>query len=166
MGGLFCEGKPAMVDVELTNYEPIFLKPFMSMGPSVDIMDNKLDELVGRNEIMQIDSPYIMPVLLTHHNSSNKYIDPSKKKYRLVVDNRVINSLIKNKNLHSYLVKSFDPILIAIGNEAEFRTTIDITRAYRSIVASDFLRKITAFRTPLSKNTPMLHGLLEVRVMD
>ena len=46
MGGLFCEGKPAMVDVELTNYEPIFLKPFMSMGPSVDIMDNKLDELV------------------------------------------------------------------------------------------------------------------------
>jgi hypothetical protein len=35
-----------VVDVELTNFEPIFLKPFMSMGPSVDIMDNKLDELV------------------------------------------------------------------------------------------------------------------------
>ena len=57
-----------MVDVELTNFEPIFLKPFMSMGPSVDIMDNKLDELVRRNEIMQIDSPYNMPVLLTHNN--------------------------------------------------------------------------------------------------
>ncbi len=117
-------------------------------------MDNKLDELVGRNEIMQIESPYNMPVLLTYHNSSNKYIDPSKKTYRLVVDNRVINSLMKNKNLHSYLVKGFDPVLRAIGNEAEFRTTIDITRAYRSIVASDFLRKITAFRTPSSKKYP------------
>ena len=136
MGNLFsCEGKPAVVDVELTNYELIFLKPFMSMGPSIDIMDNKLAELVGRNKIMQIESPYNMPVLLTHHNSPNKYIDSSKKKYRLVVDNRVINSLMKNKNLHSYLVTGFDPILIAIGNEAEFRTTIDITRAYRNIVA-------------------------------
>ena len=94
-----------MVDVELTNYELIFLKPFMSMGPSIDIMDNKLAELVGRNKIMQIESPYNMPVLLTHHNSPNKYIDSSKKKYRLVVDNRVINSLMKNKNLHSYLVR-------------------------------------------------------------
>jgi hypothetical protein len=136
MGNLFfCEGKPAVVDVELTNYELIFLKPFMSMGPSINIMDNKLAELVGRNKIMQIESPYNMPVLLTHHNSPNKYIDSSKKKYRLVVDNRVINSLMKNKNLHSYLVTGFDPILIAIGNEAEFRTTIDITRAYRNIVA-------------------------------
>jgi len=151
---VFKDGKPAVVDVELTNYDPIFLKPFMTMGPNVDIMDNKLDELVGRNEIMQIESPYNMPVLLTHHNSSNKYIDPSKKKYRLVVDNRVINSLMKNKNLHSYLVKGFDPVLIAVGNEAEFRTTIDITRAYRSIVASDFLRQITAFRTPSSKKYP------------
>jgi hypothetical protein len=73
---------------------------------------------------------------------------------------------MKNKNLHSYLVEGFDPILIAIGNEAEFRTTIDITRAYRSIVASDFLRKITEFRTPSSKK--YLHGtwILEVRVMD
>ena len=44
------------------------------MGPSVDIMDNKLNELVGSNEIMQIDSAYNMPVLLTHHNSSNKNI--------------------------------------------------------------------------------------------
>ncbi len=71
-----------MVDVGLTRYEPIFQKPFMQMGPSIDIMDNTLDELIGRNEIMQIDSPYNMPVLLTYHNSSNKYIDPSKKKYR------------------------------------------------------------------------------------
>ncbi len=46
----------------------------MSMGPSVDIMDNKLDELVGNNEMMQIDSPYNMPAILTHHNSSKKYI--------------------------------------------------------------------------------------------
>jgi hypothetical protein len=65
---VFCKGKPAVVDVELTNFEPIFLKPFMFMGPSVDIMYNKFDEQVGRNEIMQIDSPYNMPVLLSHHN--------------------------------------------------------------------------------------------------
>ena len=84
------------------------------MGPSVDKTDKKLDEIVGRNEIMQIDSPYNMPVLLTHHFSSNKHFDPSKKKYRLFVDNQVINSLMKNETLHSYLFKGFDPILIVI----------------------------------------------------
>jgi hypothetical protein len=26
---------------------------------------------------------------------------------------------MKNKNLHSYLVKGFDPVLIAVGNEAD-----------------------------------------------
>jgi hypothetical protein len=108
---VFLKGKPAVVDVELTSYEPIFLKPFMQMGPSIDIMDNKLDELIGRNEIMQIDSPYNMPVLLTHQTN---ILIPLKKKYRLVVDNRLINSLMKNKNLHSYLVKGFDPVLIAV----------------------------------------------------
>ena len=48
-----------------------------------------------------------------------------KKKYKLVVDNRVINSVMKNYNLRSYLAKGFDPVFIPVGNEEQFRTTIE-----------------------------------------
>jgi hypothetical protein len=38
MEGLFFSAKTPLVDVELPNYEPFFLKPYLSAGPSVDLM--------------------------------------------------------------------------------------------------------------------------------
>jgi hypothetical protein len=51
-------------------------------------MDYKQDELIERQKIMQIELPHNNSVLLTHHNSSNKYIHPFKKKSRpaIVID--------------------------------------------------------------------------------
>ena len=100
-------GKPAVADIVLKHSEPIFQKPFPMTGTAVEILDEKLQELVDRNELVPVESRYNMAIILVNHNSSQKYIDKEqKKKVRLVIDVRTLNALTDNKNKYSYLVQA------------------------------------------------------------
>jgi len=150
---LIFDGKPVEVDIKLITDKPIFLKPYPITGRMVQILDAKLDDLLSRNEIIPIESKYNMPILLTHHNSENKHIDFQDRKWRLVVDNRVINSLMEDKNLYSFLVRGVEQLFTKLQG-ARYLTTLDCVRAYRSLTASEFTRMATAFRTPSSLKYP------------
>ena len=146
-------GKPAIVDISLTTDEPIFMKPYMVSGAAVDALDRKLDELIEKNEIHPIESKYNVAIILTHHNSSQKHVDGTDKKVRLVLDMRWVNGVMKDKNLHSYLVKKIELLFMAIHG-SKVMTSFDITKAYRALVASFKLQQICAFRTPSSRKYP------------
>ena len=150
---IILDGKPVEVDLKLITDKPIFLKPYPITGRMVQVLDDKLDELISRKEIIPIESKYNMPILLTHHNSENKHTDFKDKKWRLVVDNRVINSLMEDKNLYSFLVRGVDHLFTKLQG-AKFITTMDCVRAYRSLTASKFTQMATAFRTPSSIKYP------------
>ena len=150
---LIFDGKPVEVDIKLITDRPVFLKPYPITGRMVQVLDAKLDELLSRNEIIPIESKYNMPILLTHHNSENKHVDFKDRKWRLVVDNRVINSLMEDKNLYSFLVRGVEQLFTKLQG-AQFLTTLDCVRAYRSLTASEFTRMATAFRTPSSIKYP------------
>ena len=117
------------------------------------MLDNKLDELLMKNEIRRIDSNYNIAVILTHHNSSQKHIEGLQKKVRMVLKLRLFNLLMKEKNRHSILVKAIEHLLMRLYG-SEFYTAADIARAYRSVVASPRLQQMTAFRCPSSRKYP------------
>jgi hypothetical protein len=146
-------GKPAVVDVDLTTDEPIFMKPYMVSGVAVDMLDSKIDELLERNEIHPIESKYNVAIILTHHNSSQKHVEGQSKKVRMVLDLRNTNAIIKDKNLHSYLVKKIEILFMTIHGSSTL-TSVDISKAYRALVASFKLQQICAFRTPSSRKYP------------
>ena len=150
---IIIDGKPVEIDIKLSTDKPIFLKPYPVVGKMVEVLDSKLDELIARQEIRPVDSKYNMPILLTHHNSQNKHVDIADKKFRLVIDNRVINSLMEDKNLYSFLVKGVDHLFTRLQG-AEWISTLDCVRAYRSLTASHFTQMATAFRTPSSLKYP------------
>ena len=147
------KGKPAVVDISLTTDEPLFMKPYMVNGVAVDMLDNKIDELLERNEIHPIESKYNVAIILTHHNSSQKHVDGAAKKVRMVLDLRGTNAIMKDKNLHSYLVKKIEDLFMTIYGSTVM-TSFDISKAYRALVASPKLQQICAFRTPSSRKYP------------
>ena len=148
-------GKPAVVDVQLKTKKPIFMKPFMVNGAAVEQMDKKLLDLYNKGQITPIESPYNTAVIFTHHNSSQKNIKGIDKLVRLVLDVRVINSLIEEKNRYSYLVRAVDHLLMILSGMKWF-TAMDVARAYRALIASAELRRITAFRCPSSRIFPQV----------
>jgi Reverse transcriptase (RNA-dependent DNA polymerase). len=150
---IIIDGKPVEIDIKLSTDKPIFLKPYPVVGKMVEVLDAKLDELISRQEIRPVESKYNMPILLTHHNSQNKHVDIADKKFRLVIDNRVINSVMEDKNLYSFLVKGVDHLFTRLQG-AEWISTLDCVRAYRSLTASHFTQMATAFRTPSSLKYP------------
>ena len=144
-------GKPAVADIVLKHNEPIFQKPFPLNGAAVEIADEKLTELIDRNEIVFIESRYNMAIMFVNHNSSQKYVEgDQKKKVRVVIDVRTLNALTDNKNKYSYLVKGVEILLMEIHGSIIY-SSIDITKAYRAVPASRRLQEVSAFRVPSSK---------------
>ena len=150
---IYIDGKPVEVDIELTTDKPVFLKSYPTPDKMSKVLDQKIDELLERDEIVQVDSPYNTPILLTHHNSENKHIAFENRKFRLCLDLRHINSMTKLKNIDSHLVKKIEHLYARIKGK-KFFTMIDMTKAYRSLIASEHLRQICAFRTPDSTKYP------------
>ena len=146
-------GKPAVLDVKLKTDQPIFMKPYMQNGIQVDMLDNKLHDLYTKNEIHPIESKYNMAVILTHHNSSQKFVSGIDKLVRMVLDLRIFNGLMLDKNINSYLVKAIEPMYMILQG-SEWFCPMDITKAFRSIVASQKLQEMTAFRCPSSRKYP------------
>jgi hypothetical protein len=150
---IYLDEKQVEVDIELTTDKPIFIKPYPIAEKMIKVLDSKIDEMLEKGEIVEIESPYNVPILLTHHNSENKHIDFDKKKFRLCLDLRVVNSLTKFKNLHSHLVKGIEFLYARIKGMRVF-TVIDMTKAYRSLIATEKLMQVCAFRTPGSTKYP------------
>ena len=84
------DGKPVILDIELTTDVPIFMPPYTCFGSQVDALDKKLTELLAKNEIHRIDSKYNIAVILTHHNSSQKHVTSENKELRMCLDPRII----------------------------------------------------------------------------
>ncbi len=150
---IYLDEKQVEVDIELTTDKPIFIKPYPMAEKMIKVLDAKIDEMLEKGEIVEIESPYNVPILLTHHNSENKHIDFENKKFRLCLDLRVVNSLTKFKNLHSHLVKGIEFLYARIKGMKVF-TVIDMTKAYRSLIATEKLMQVCAFRTPGSTKYP------------
>ena len=150
---IYLDEKQVEVDIELTTDKPIFIKPYPIAEKMIKVLDSKIDEMLEKGEIVEVESPYNVPILLTHHNSENKHIDFDKKKFRLCLDLRVVNSLTKFKNLHSHLVKGIEFLYARIKGMRVF-TVIDMTKAYRSLIATEKLMQVCAFRTPGSTKYP------------
>jgi len=117
------------------------------------VLDDKIDEMLDKNEIVEVDSPYNIPILLTHHNSENKHIAFEDRKFRLCLDLRAVNSLTMLKNKDSHMVKSIEHLYGRVYGCDTF-TVADMTKAYRSLPAAFHLRQICAFRTPDSTKYP------------
>ena len=150
---IYIDGKPVEVDVDLSTDKPIFIKPYPVADRMTKVLDAKIDEMLDKDEIVEVDSPYNIPILLTHHNSENKHIAFEDRKFRLCLDLRCINSLIKLKNKHSHLVKGIEYLYGRVQGCVCF-TVADMTKAYRSLPAAWHLRQICAFRTPDSTKYP------------
>ena len=150
---ILVDGEPAVVDIELTTTKPIFIKPYVLSPKMSEVLDAKIDELLEKDEIIEIDSPYNIPLLLTHHNSENKHVEFDKRKFRLCLDMRPVNSVTRVRNKHSFLVKGIEFTYARVKGMKYF-TKIDMRKAYRSMVASERLRRICAFRTPSSAKRP------------
>ena len=117
------------------------------------VLDEKIDEMLEKDEIVQVDSPFNTPILLTHHNSENKHIAFEDCKFRLCLDLRVINSLIKLKNIDSHMVKKIENLYAKTKGKKYF-TVVDMTKTYRSLIAVANLRNICAFCTHDSTKYP------------
>ena len=146
--------KIAVCDIELKTDDPIFIKPYPLAPRMAKVLDSKLDELLSRGEISRVESNYNSPILLTHHNSENKNVAFEQKKFRLCVDLRAINSQMILKNKHSYLVKSIDAMYNKT-KDMKFFSKIDMNKAYRSLMCSQKMREICAFKTPYSIKYPL-----------
>ena len=150
---ILVDGQPAIVDIELTSDKPVFLKPYPLSPKMSEVLDSKIEELLAQDLIVEISSPYNIPILLTHHNSENKHVEFEKRKFRLCLDFRVINGLTRMKNKHSFLVKGIEYTYARVKGMKYF-TKIDMRKAYRSLIASEKLRRICAFRLPNSTKFP------------
>ena len=150
---IYIDGKPVEVDVQLSTDKPIFIKPYPIADRMSKVLDAKIDEMLDKDEIVEVDSPYNIPILLTHHNSENKHIAFEDRKFRLCLDLRAVNSLIMLKNRDSHMVKHIEHLYGRVQNCDVF-TVADMTKAYRSLPAAWHLRQICAFRTPDSTKYP------------
>jgi len=150
---LSLHGRPVVLDVELTTDIPVFMKPYTCFGSQIDMLDDKLTELLEKNEIHDIDSKYNIAVILTHHNSSQKHVQGTQKKVRLCLDMRVINMLTKGKNLDSHFVTGIEQKKTVLKGH-DVLSSHDFQKAYRAVLASPFLQQITAFRCPSSRKYP------------
>ena len=150
---ILVDGLPAIVDIDLVDDRPIFLKPYPLSPKMSEVLDSKIDELLSKDEICQVESCWNTPLLLTHHNSENKHVAFEKRKFRLCLDFRAINGLTRMKNKHSFLVKGIEYTYARVKGMKYF-TKIDMRKAYRSLIASEKLRKICAFRLPNSTKYP------------
>jgi hypothetical protein len=83
---ILVDGEPAVVDIELTTDKPVFLKPYPMSPKMSKVLDEKIQELLDKDEIVPVTSPYNIPLLLTHHNSENKHVEFEKRKFRLCLD--------------------------------------------------------------------------------
>ena len=145
--------KEALFDLDLSVNHPIFTKAFPLSGPMLNILETKIDELLDANMIKQVDSQWNSPLFLVPHNSAQKLLPPDKRKYRIVVDLRVVNSVVRNAERYSSLVKGVETSLERLRDKKYF-TTLDMNSAYRSIKATDKAMKICAFTVPNSIKYP------------
>ena len=150
---LIFDGKPAVVSVQLATDKPIYTKPYSINPKMVEVLEKMIDDLLSRDEIVEVTSPYNMPVLLTHHNSSNKHIPFEKRKWRMCLDVRALNSIILHKNLFSNMVKGVECMLPKVQG-ANWISIVDMRKAYRSLISDYILRMATAFRVPSSSKYP------------
>ena len=150
---ILVDGEPAIVDIKLTTDKPIFIKPYPMASRMVEVLDAKITEMLDRDEIVEVDSPYNIPVLLTHHNSENKHVAFESRKWRMCLDLRSINAHMVHKNRNSHLVKGVEFLYPRLQGMM-FVTKIDMRKAYRSLIASWFLRYACAFRVPSSQKFP------------
>ena len=143
----------AKFDLELTVDYPVFTKPFPLSGPMLKILEQKIDELLEANMIKMVDSQYNSPIFLVPHNSAQKLLPPEERRYRIVVDLRVVNSLVRNAERYSSLVKGVETSLERLRGKKYF-TTLDMNSAYRSVKATENAMKICAFQVPNSIKYP------------
>ena len=141
--------KPAICDMELKTDRPIFTKSYPLSSKMASVLDEKIDELLARDEIERVVSDYNSPILLVAHNSDNKHKDFKDKKFRLCLDLRIINSQILMKNRFSYLVAGVQLLYERLHGHNYF-TKIDMSKAYRSLLCSPRMQQMCAFRAPYS----------------
>lgn len=128
----------------LHNY-PIQVKPYKTAYNVKDFAKSEINKLLKANIIRKSDSPYSFPVVFVQKKSSEKTNDPTKIKYRMAVDFRLLNEILEHYN---YPLPDVKEILKSIGGKKYF-TVLDLHSAFFQINVkeedSDKLTFITEF---------------------
>ena len=171
------------LDCEFTSNEMYVAKSFGMSKEKEFILDQKVMNLLDAGflyEIMTDDPRYVTCKLqgfLVGHNSESKRNEILKNKhvggenvarkvddnvgdldpndYRLIVNGKPSNAVIKNPEQYKEHMPDMQTILNKIGAYRSF-ITLDIAKAYRSIKASEKLQRRFAFKC----DTSMLRGRL------
>ena len=147
------DGATAELDIEMVDDKPLWTKPFGLAGPILQKLEEKIEELLKAGLIEPIKSDWNSPVFMVPHNSAAKNEKAEERKYRMIVDLRVVNSMVKFSNRHSYLVKGIEFAMEKLRNKKYF-TVLDMNKAYRSLKVSQKSREICAFIVPNSTKWP------------
>ena len=102
------DGKTAELDLEMESDKPIWTKPFGLAGPILEKLENKIEELLDAGLIEPVRTNWNSPIFMVPHNSAAKNEAVEERKYRMIVDLRVVNSMVKFSNRYSYLVKGIE----------------------------------------------------------
>ena len=147
------EGKTAELDLELVDDKPIWTKPFGLAGPILEKLELKIEELLKAGLIEPIRSDWNSPVFMVPHNSAAKNESVEDRKYRMIVDLRVVNSMVKFSSRYSYLVKGIEFAMEKLRDKKYF-TVLDMNKAYRSLKVSRKTQEICSFIVPNSTRWP------------
>ena len=147
------DGKTAELDLEMISDKPLWTKPFGLAGPILEKLELKIEELLKAGLIEPIKSDWNSPVFMVPHNSAAKNESAEDRKYRMIVDLRVVNSMVKFSTRYSYLVKGIEFAMEKLRNKKYF-TVLDMNKAYRSLKVSRKTQEICSFIVPNSIKWP------------
>jgi hypothetical protein len=147
------DGKTAELDLEMESDKPMWTKPFGLAGPVLEKLEIKIEELLQAGLIEPIKTNWNSPVFMVPHNSAAKNEKAEERKYRMIVDLRVVNSLVKFSNRYSYLVKGIEFAMEKLRGKKYF-TVLDMNKAYRSLKVSPRTQEICSFIVPNSTKWP------------
>ena len=120
------------VNIELTNDEPFFIRPYFATEPDKRRIEHELTKLVKLGILEVGHQPYTSPVLLSKKNTTDK---------RVVTDFRYLNSRISRIN-HPFPLLS--ETLKRIGHaNTKVMSVIDLKSAFHCIPLSKSAQKYT-----------------------
>lgn len=118
---------------------PVFRKNFQIPHAQKQEVDSQVKEMLENDVIEHSESPYNSPIFLV----PKKTQDGAPKKWRLVVDFRLLNEKILPDR---YPIPRIDEVLEGLG-DAQYFSTLDMQAGFHQIPLKKSSRKYTAFST-------------------
>ena len=154
-------------ETDLKEGEVIYNRPFRTSTQKLRIIDIFIANLLKSGHIEPIDSPHANNLFLVRRNSNVK-LKASKSKsdpgpeqdpdnqadptadFRCVEDLRLLNTHIIVPEKSSDLVRKIDTLYEKLNGQ-KFMVSLDLNSAYKSLMASERVKRLTCFWSPFSE---------------